>query len=82
MEQFSKFEPGPEIRCGDKLIESLADVRWLAAELARWIALADQLADALHQQFANPFGVGQYRQTEAALDAWATAQIDGDRMEP
>lgn len=36
--------------------------------------LADQLAHALREQFANPFGVGQYRVTERALAKWTAAR--------
>ena len=35
--------------------------------------IAEELAEALRQQLQNPFGVGQYKVTEAALERWEAA---------
>ena len=40
------------------------------ADYERLLAVARQLYEALQGQFANPFGVGQYKHTEAALAAF------------
>jgi hypothetical protein len=44
--------------------------------VTRLEAVVAQLAEALRDQYHNPFGVGQYRQTEAALAAYAALFSD------
>jgi hypothetical protein len=48
--------------------------------VTRLEAVVVQLAEALRSQYRNPFGVGQYRQTEAALAAYE-AIYSGDPEE-
>jgi hypothetical protein len=49
----------------------------LSADYVRLLAVAQQLYEALQGQYAHPFGVGQYKVTDAALAAFeAVAPTD------